>query len=768
VTTLGTSKPTTPPASRALGAALAFLCAIVLASYVLAAATEPDTHEDASTREMAALLRERAALVNPAKLDFLVNDRRAQLIAEDLEWPRPAAERLQLRLNLARELLAAGKIQESLAALDALETDGKTNAPRVWEAHTTEPTLLRATAFLRLAEEQNCHLGNARDSCLLPIRAGGIHRQREGSTRAIQVLNELLASEPQNLSARWLLNIAHMTLGSYPEGVPQAALIPPAVFAAQYPLPRFDNVAKEVGVDVYGLSGGAILDDFDNDGLLDLVVSSIGFQDQMRYLRNSGNGTFEDRTVQSGLSGEVGGLNLIQADYDNDGFVDVLVLRGGWMGTEGGFPFSLLRNKGNGTFTDVTRAAGLIRFAPSQTATWLDYDGDGWLDLFVGNESGRVDGDPQYIYPCQLYHSNRDGTFTNVAHEVGVDVAAFVKGVVSTDYDNDGRPDIYVSVNGGDNLLFHNEGAAASGAPGWRFKNVAAEAGVTEPQASFGAFFFDYDNDSWPDLFVAGYSFTTCGDVAADYLGLPTSVDRGRLYHNRGDGTFEDVTKAAGLYKVIPAMGLNFGDLDNDGFLDFYLATGNPVLATLVPNRMFRNDGGRTFQDVTTAGNFGHLQKGHAVAFGDIDNDGDQDIFNELGGAYLADKAFSALYENPGNSNRWLSLELEGVRSNKRGEGARIKVVVAGRSGERSIYRTVGSGGSFGGSPLRQEIGLGDATRIVSVEVFWPATGRTQVVAGLQPNRRYRVTEGLEAATRLERPSFKLGGGTKAKNAVAN
>src|SRR6185295_16004554 len=150
---------------------------------------------------------------------------------------------------------------------------------------------------------------------------------------------------------------------------------------AQYPLPRFDNVAKEVGVDVYGLSGGAILDDFDNDGRLDLVVSSLNFQDQMRYLHNSGDGTFEDRTEHSGLMGEVGGLNMIQADYDNDGFVDVLVLRGGWMGTEGGFPFSLLRNKGNGTFTDVTRAAGLVRFAPSQTATWLDYDGDGWLDL---------------------------------------------------------------------------------------------------------------------------------------------------------------------------------------------------------------------------------------------------------------------------------------------------------------------------------------------------------------------------------------------------
>ncbi len=149
-------------------------------------------------------------------------------------------------------------------------------------------------------------------------------------------------------------------------------------------------MAREAGLDVYTLSGGAILDDFDNDGRLDLMLSANGLEDPMHFFRNSGDGTFEDRTAEAGLTGEVGGLNMIQADYDNDGFVDVLVLRGGWMGSEGRFPMSLLRNNGNGTFTDVTKAAGLMRFVgPTQTATWLDYDGDGRLDLFVGYEIER-------------------------------------------------------------------------------------------------------------------------------------------------------------------------------------------------------------------------------------------------------------------------------------------------------------------------------------------------------------------------------------------
>ena len=712
---------------------------------------------DPSTREMGRLLAELASKVDPRRMPFQVEDRRAEVLAEELTWPHTDIERLQLRFSHAYALLGAGKSADSLAAIEALKHDAITSAPDRWETDRPVVELLQATAYLRLAEELNCHLANNRDSCLLPIRGEGVHQKREGAERAIEVLKGILDRNPDNLQARWLLNVAQMTLGSYPERLSARDLIPPAAFASEFPLPAFENVAHSVGVDVYGLAGGAVLEDLDNDGRLDLMVSHSGFDEQTRFFHNRGDGTFEDRTERAGLAGEMGGLNLVQADYDNDGLVDVLVLRGGWMGPAVRFPFSLLRNKGNGMFTDVTKASGLLaHLAPTQTATWLDYDGDGWLDLFVGNETRP--GGFEEPSPCELFHNNRDGTFTDLARESGIDFVGFVKAVVSGDYNSDGRPDIYVSVQGSDNLLLRNDGPSSDS--GWHFTNVAKEAGVTEPMNSFGAFFFDFDNDGWRDLFVAGWGAfdakTMAADVAADYLGLPTPAERGRLFRNRGDYTFEDVTKAAGLYRVVPAMGLNFGDLDNDGWLDVYLGTGNPDFGTLIPNRMFRNAEGRVFQDVTTAGNFGHLQKGHGIAFGDVDNDGDQDVFEEMGGAFLADKAYSALYLNPGEGNHWVRLELEGVRSNRSAIGARIKVEVKTGKGTRYLYRTVGSGGSFGCSPLRAEIGLGDAKGIGSVEVFWPTTGQTQRLTGLMRDRGYRIREDAFAAVEVARPGFKI------------
>ena len=191
---------------------------------------------------------------------------------------------------------------------------------------------------------------------------------------------------------------------------------------------------RSLGVDIDGLAGGVVMDDFDNDGFLDLLVSGWSPDSQIHLYHNNGDGTFSDLPPRPACSA-TGGLNLIQADYNNDGFVDVLVLRGAWLGADGHIPSSLLRNNGDGTFTDVTEAAGLVSAHPTQTATWFDYNGDGWLDLFIGNESKEKDTNL-----CELFRNNEDGTFTECAAENGLAIKGFVKGVVSADFENTGRP----------------------------------------------------------------------------------------------------------------------------------------------------------------------------------------------------------------------------------------------------------------------------------------------------------------------------------------
>ena len=684
------------------------------------------------------MLERLAAQCNPMANLFLSRERVAALRSAMTANPG-MAESPAAQFQLGSELLNAGENENALEAFQRAEQlsrrDGSWKPQRELDVR-----LNQALCHLRMAEQRNCLSNHNSDSCLLPIQGGGIHVWQIGSRQAIGILTNALVSHPDSLAAQWLLNVAAMTVGDYPERVPARWLIPPATFKSDYDIKKFIDVAGPAGLADNQLSGASATEDFDGDGLLDVIVTSIGLRDQMRYFRNNGDGTFSDRTREAGLVGLTGGLNVITGDYNNDGFVDLFVLRGAWMREEGKFPNSLLKNNGNGTFEDVTEAAGVLSFHPTQTAVWFDFDGDGWLDLFIGNESAPG----SRSHPCELYHNNRNGTFTEMAAAAGMAVRAYVKAVAAGDYNNDGRPDLYLSIKGRENILFRNDGP--SGDAGWKFTDVTATAGVGMPIESFPAWFFDYDNDGNEDLFVAGYSIKDVGDIAADYLGRANQGTRARLYHNLGNATFADVTREARLDRVLHAMGSNFGDLDNDGWLDFYLGTGDPDLLTIVPNRMFRNAEGKFFQDVTTSGGFGNLQKGHGVSFADLDNDGDQDVYENMGGAVSSDVYPNVLYLNPGHGNHWIKLQLMGVKANRSAIGARLKLTVKRAQGERAIYRTVGTGGSFGCNPLRQEIGIGDATAITSLEIRWPGSGTVQNIDGLEIDKAYRIREDAESS----------------------
>ena len=319
------------------------------------------------------------------------------------------------------------------------------------------------------------------------------------------------------------------------------------------------------------------------------------------------------------------------------------------------------------------------------------------------------------------------------------------------DYDDDGDPDFYVSNFRGANFLYRNNGDRT-------FTDVAAAAGVPGADRGFPAWFFDYDNDGRDDLFAASY-FLSLEETARSYLGLPLNAAPMKLYRNAGSGRFVDVTTAAGLNKALMPMGANFGDIDNDGFLDIYLGTGSPSYVSLAPSLLLRNKAGQSFADVTVSSGTGEMHKGHGVAFADLDGDGDDEIVFKVGGAAPGDAHAFRLFQNPGHGNDWLGVKLVGVRSNRAAIGARLKVTVEGADGaRRSMHRTVNSGGSFGASPLEQHVGLGKASRVVEVEVRWPASGTRQVFTDVPKNQVIEIREMADRYTRVNRPPLPLGG----------
>ncbi|MEO1477172.1 MAG: CRTAC1 family protein [Bacteroidota bacterium] len=768
---------------------------MLLLSLVLAAGCGTASENEGATSleadGTAGMVAALAAIVDSANATptpyFHRNRRRAEAIrARLMRVVGPQA--FSLRYAFAEEVLDAGDSRAAIVetedllrqvglrpeqiGTDAMPTDPR--APGALSPRTKPLVDLLALSHLRLAEQENCLTNHNGAVCILPFAPEAEHTDETHARTAIRLYTALARRFPSDLGSRYLLNLAYIAVGEYPEGVPADLRVPGLERPARPALPRFENVAPKLGLDVDGLSGGISVADFDGDGHLDLFMSAYGLDENVRLFLADGAGGYRDHTQAGGLDGIVSGLNTTHADIDNDGDTDVLVLRGAWLGAVGTHPNSLLRNNGDGTFEDVTAASGLGSTAfgaghPTQVAAWADVDRDGDLDLFVGHESmgsyaelGVGDAAAGQRHPSHLYLNDGTGVFTERAADLGLTVDAFVKGAAFGDANDDGWPDLYVSVLGGDNLLFLNR-------EGTLFEEVAAQAGVQAPTFSFPTWWWDYDHDGDEDLFVVSYDARffedVAGQVAREFLGEASQAERPRLYRN--DGTdeaglpaFTDVTAETGLDRVVFGMGSSFGDLNGDGWLDAYVGTGAPDMRSLVPNRMFLGGPTGTFEEVTMDGGFGHLQKGHGIAFADLDRDGDEDVYAVMGGAVEGDVFPNALFENPGFGQAHVTFLLEGnpaanegSGSNRSAIGARLRLTVADARGtERTITRTVSTGGSFGANALLQTIGLGDAARILALEVTWPdATGTVQTYNALELGGTYRLVQG-QPAKRLDRP----------------
>jgi tetratricopeptide (TPR) repeat protein len=609
----------------------------------------------------------------------------------------------------------------------------------------------RGVAALRGGEVENCVACQNEASCVFPLAIAAVHQKKSGSRKAIEHFTKYLDQRPEDMGIRWLLNIAYMTLGEYPDRVPEKWLIKLDAFRSQVEVGRFTNVAARVGVDALGpkYGGGSAFDDFNNDGLLDIVVSTENPSEGGSILINKGDGTFVDRSAGSGLDRQTGALNMKHVDYDNDGNLDVLFLRGAWEKSQ---RLSLMRNKGDGTFEDVTIAAGLDRPIATASAGWADYDNDGFVDLYLAGETKASDN-PNKLYDIvdlpnssRLYHNNGDGTFTDVAESAGVKNNHFGKGVAWGDYDGDEYMDLFVSNMDAHSRLFHNNGDGT-------FEEVGGKLGVTGPWAAFACWFWDYDCDGDLDLFVNAYNADLQKNVE-NMLGKEPRASTPKLYRNDRENGFVDVSREAGLDRIIMAMGCNYGDIDNDGYLDIYEGTGMPMYSYLVPNVMLKNDRGLRFLDATTSSGTGHLQKGHGVSFGDWNNDGYADLFVRAGGATRGDQANAVLFQNPGGTNHWIYVKLIGKKTNRAAIGAVVKATLPDepvRPSPNIRYRVVSAGSSWGGNGFPMTIGLGASNKIDKLEIFWPASKTTQTFQDVKVDQAITIDEFADTYRTVDR-----------------
>jgi enediyne biosynthesis protein E4 len=542
------------------------------------------------------------------------------------------------------------------------------------------------------------------------------------------------------------------------------ALIATAQQSAPPPTVLFVDVTEKLGIRwthvngatpekylIETMGGGAAFLDYNRDGRLDIFLVDSGCHKFSSNCKPSGNalyrqnadGTFTDVTQAAGLAGNpTYGMGVAVGDFDNDGYPDIYVT---------GFPHNVLyHNNGNGTFTDVTAKAGVASSGWSTSAAWFDYNHDGLPDLFVGrymdwdydkNEfcGERRPGYRAYCHPDQfkaissrLFRNNGDGTFTDVTEKAGVGLEGKALGVVAFDFNHDGWLDLYVANDAVRNYLFRNNRDGT-------FTEIALEAEVAygthgKPESGMGVDATDVDGDGLPELWVTNIDYQP-----------------NNLFHNEGDGSFNDITYQARLGSMallFSGFGTRFVDYDNSGKLGMVVANGHPLDninlfhdAVTAAERPFliENKGNATFEEVGQQHGeiFSRKLNGRGLAMGDFDNDGDEDfLLVQSGGPPVL------LRNEGGNRNAWIGVELAGKASGRDAIGAVVTVYAAGK---KQVRELVGGASYCSASDLRLLFGLGTTEKVEKVEVRWP-TGAVSNLANVDSRRYYRIEEPTEAS----------------------
>jgi hypothetical protein len=463
--------------------------------------------------------------------------------------------------------------------------------------------------------------------------------------------------------------------------------------------PAFTKITFGPVVNDRGDSTGVAWADYDADGNLDFFMSNFGSPLNFLY-HNNGDGSFTRIMTGEIATDDTNSEGCAWGDYDNDGDLDLFVA----VGLNGND--LLYRNNGDGTFTKITTGSLVTSGGSSRGCAWGDYDNDGYIDLFVSNERGQNNF---------LFHNNGDGTFTKIISGKIVTDHGFSTGCAWGDYDNDGYLDLFVPNNNENNFLYHNNRDGT-------FDKITSGRIVTDGGSSFGAAWGDYDNDGFLDLFVANVN------------------QKNFLYRNNGDGTFTKITSGAIVNDVGYSWGAAWGDYDNDGHLDLFVANGPPS-GPGQNDFLYHNNGDGTFTKITTGSLANDGAIGDGCAWGDYNNDGFLDLFV----TNLNDQN-NLLYRNNGNSNNWLIVQCAGRVSNRAGLGAKVRVKATISGQARWQMREISGGSGYASqNAAYAHFGLGDATNVELVRIEWPS-GIVQELKNVSPQRHLTVKE----PTRLE------------------
>jgi hypothetical protein len=460
-------------------------------------------------------------------------------------------------------------------------------------------------------------------------------------------------------------------------------------FSLSYSQVTFTDVAPSLGVADSGAAQGVVLQDFNNDGWLDIFLLNNNTPNKF-WINNNGT-SFTELSASWNIASLIPGRGLSASDFDNDGKLDVMI--GNWQS-------SIVLYKNTGTsFLNFTTNAGVNFTGYGGSICWFDYNKDGKADVMFTNNGIP----PRYNY---FFRNENLLSFTNVAYSVGFTDSNSTLTVASGDYDNDGDLDVYMGNQTAigqayTGFLYRNEGNGT-------FTNVTAASQLVTVFYNWGAEWGDYNNDGHLDIFLANYT------------GL------NQLFKNNGNGTFSDVTSQMGINDQGQSYSCGWADYDNDGDLDVYIARSQNNM-----DRMYRNDG-TTFTDVSSLIGMGDLRHSSCVSWGDYNNDGYPDLYLNNNGH------LNRLYKNNGGTNKWVQFRLQGTATNRSAIGSRVTV----KTGSLTQIREVeGGSGGKGQNSLTLEFGLGSASVIDSVIVRW-YNGLTQRFANVAVNNIYTMYEG--------------------------